>query len=381
MAWRYREALKAETAISDGNAGELSDRLVDDYLEKLIQIPYRIPRLSPAEIETYLTLLFCRRNLSAAICEEVVQFARKRHEEDRYRAFGLTDVVEALKGKTLPSELAAALRIGASIAGQITDVLLGNPRQLKRFLNTFLLRRKLAQVARLAEVSDDILVKLMLLEYAAPVLFEKTLSSIDGQTGLATILTELEQNAEPVTGSQEPRKALPAEWAGDRLRRWLRMEPHLATVDLRDYVWVTRDRLGSTLSSLTLVPAKVRTVLKEVLGGEFVAKAGYQHIREMAPPERLILAQQLSLKAMQNPGELPAFKAIIEIALIESSVANDFKTLIAQIPTKELSPALAVEVTLLAKKADPLGAVCKEIVSLYRTTDTRFGKALKQSNP
>jgi predicted KAP-like P-loop ATPase len=45
VVWRYRDALKAST-LAEGQA-DPSERLVDDYLEKLIQIPYRLPRLSP----------------------------------------------------------------------------------------------------------------------------------------------------------------------------------------------------------------------------------------------------------------------------------------------------------------------------------------------
>lgn len=37
--------------------------IVQDYLEKLIQIPYHLPRLSPAEIETYINLLACQKFL------------------------------------------------------------------------------------------------------------------------------------------------------------------------------------------------------------------------------------------------------------------------------------------------------------------------------
>lgn len=34
-------------------------RVVVDYLEKLIQVPYNLPKLSDTEVETYITLLFC----------------------------------------------------------------------------------------------------------------------------------------------------------------------------------------------------------------------------------------------------------------------------------------------------------------------------------
>lgn len=37
--------------------------LIKDYLKKLIQIPYHLPRLSPAEVETYVNLLACQKFL------------------------------------------------------------------------------------------------------------------------------------------------------------------------------------------------------------------------------------------------------------------------------------------------------------------------------
>ena len=37
---------------------------------------------------------------------------------------------------------------------------------MKRFLNAFLLRKQLAQVASLEDIRDDVLIKLMILEYA-----------------------------------------------------------------------------------------------------------------------------------------------------------------------------------------------------------------------
>ena len=66
----------------------------------------------------------------------------------------------------------------------MTDVFQGDPCQVKRFLNAYFLRRKLAQVAKLDEVTDEVLVNLMLLEYSSPELFEKLFSGMDGRTGI-----------------------------------------------------------------------------------------------------------------------------------------------------------------------------------------------------
>lgn len=372
VAWRYRDTLKAS---ADGQT-DPSERLVDDYLEKLIQIPYRLPRLSPSEIETYLTLLFCKRYLGPDIFSRVCEESRKQRAKDRYCAFTQTNVLEVLKGTTVPPKLSEALRVGASIATQITDVLQGNPRQVKRFLNAFFLRRKLADVAKLDEVKDEVLVKIMLLEYAAPSLFEKLFANMDGQTGLVGILAELEPKPETKTESTvTTQKDGLGEWA--QMKCWLAMEPALAAIDLRDYMWVTRDRLGSTMSGMTMVPPVVRSVLKKILS-EMGDAAGRKEISQLQPMERSILAQQLVLHAERSPGEMKAFLALMEMAKIDDHFAETFKAVVTRIPKADLAPALAVQITTAADKQNALGNVCKSIISEKQGGKTRFEKALKQ---
>jgi len=376
VAWRYRDALRAST-LAEGQA-DPSERLVDDYLEKLIQIPYRLPRLSPSEIETYLTLLFCKHHLEPDLYNRVCCESRTQRAEDRYCTFGQTNALEALKGADFPPTLGQTLRIGAGIASQITDVLQGNPRQVKRFLNAFFLRRKLADVAKLDEVKDEILVKLMLLEYAAPRLFDKLFASMDGNTGSVELLTQLEPQPEgkPTEPSAISKEVL-AEWTV--MKRWLAMAPPLAEVDLRDYMWVTRDRLGTTMSGTTMIPPVVRSVLKQVLS-EMAQNAGLTAIRTMNPPERLVLAQQLVLQAQRTPRDLKPFRALTEVADLDEAVAEDFKALVTRIPKADLSPALAVHIVSLAAKSNGIGKACQSIVREHANDKTMFGKALKQKS-
>lgn len=56
----------------EGSPEEERYDLIQDYLKKLIQIPYHLPRLSPAEIETYINLLACQKNLGAEQCKLVL---------------------------------------------------------------------------------------------------------------------------------------------------------------------------------------------------------------------------------------------------------------------------------------------------------------------
>jgi len=373
VAWRYRDALKAST-LAEGQA-DPSERLVDDYLEKLIQIPYRLPRLSPSEIATYLTLLFCKRHLNDDLYAQVCAQARLLRADDRYCAFAHTHALEALKGQDIPTALSESLRIGTGIAAQITDVLQGNPRQVKRFLNAFFLRRKLADVAKLDDVKDEVLVKLMLLEYAAPKLFEKLFEGMDGNTGLATFLTELETPQGEKNVASLPTKEGFADWS--KMSRWLAMGPPLASVDLRDYMWVTRDRLGSTMSNATMVPTVVRLLFKQLLSdlGDTTGRAA---IKALQPPERAILADLLVSEAPRTPGGMKTFQALAEIASMDESAAEAFEALVRRIPKKELPAALGVFLHTESKKVTALGRRCRSLVEEFANDNSRFGKAIKQ---
>ena len=52
--------------------------LVSDYIEKLIQIPYYLPRLSPSELETYMSLLFCQLHAKGNFARVHAAFVRAR---------------------------------------------------------------------------------------------------------------------------------------------------------------------------------------------------------------------------------------------------------------------------------------------------------------
>jgi hypothetical protein len=129
----------------------------------------------------------------------------------------------------------------AGAAPLIADGLKGNPRQVKRFLNSLLLRKELALVAKLENIRDDVLVKLMILEYTNDKLFTDLFEWQSQQDGYPKQIAELEAAIlEPGEENDEESgvRNIDAGWSTPRLRKWLAMEPRLSVVDLRDYFWV-----------------------------------------------------------------------------------------------------------------------------------------------
>ncbi len=72
--------LKLHTFNNDSEYLQNTQQIVTDYIEKLIQIPYRIPKLSASEIETYNNLLFSLNLLNSEefqkIYYEYLEFRR-----------------------------------------------------------------------------------------------------------------------------------------------------------------------------------------------------------------------------------------------------------------------------------------------------------------
>lgn len=149
--------------------------LTTDYLEKLIQLPYHLPRLSPAEMETYINLLLCQKSLLPKAPDDYQQLLQtwgEKRQGDFYTAFNSGAICFALGEEKVPPELAQQLQWSNQVARALTEGLKGNPRQVKRMLNAMLLRTRLAKVARLT-IEPEVLAKLMVLEYTRPELFRK----------------------------------------------------------------------------------------------------------------------------------------------------------------------------------------------------------------
>lgn len=237
-------------------------RIVSDYLEKLIQIPYYLPKLTDNEVETYLTLLFCKKVMEDDFSKVIKAFKTNR-ENNRYDVFGLGDIQE-LATEEQRKQLTESISLIASLSPIITEGLKGNLRQIKRFLNTFTLRNRLVKVAKLADFKIDILAKLMVLEYASTNLFKEIYNWQSLQKGEPKQIMELEKLAAE-ENTEEIKKQFSIEWASGKVIKWLNAEPKLTNVDLRDYFWISRDQLSTTISGASLIPPHIRTLTKKLI--------------------------------------------------------------------------------------------------------------------
>ncbi|MBB4097997.1 Qat anti-phage system ATPase QatA [Sphingomonas kyeonggiensis] len=245
-----------------------------NYLEKLIQVPFRIPALGDVETRSYVTLLLVGAELGEGhpgfqtLIEKAREALREPWKGGGVDAALLNTALGDLGDKG--AEVVSALTLSDQIGPLLGRGTFGNPRQIKRFLNALLLREHTAHNRKFGEdFKRTILAKLMLAERFIPRLFERVATdAARDEGGVCRRLAKLEagpgaspaaaDDTEPKTGDgaakrkagTEAAAARPAaadqildEWQVDeRVTEWAKLEPKLAGVDLRPYLFIARDR-------------------------------------------------------------------------------------------------------------------------------------------
>lgn len=284
-----------------------------NYLEKLIQVPFRIPALGEAETRIYVTLLLVGAELGDGDAEfsKLIAMARERLRRP-WASAGLD--AAAVKGAL--GEKASKAQPALTLSDQIGPVLAsgtkGNPRQIKRFLNTLLLRQRTAEARGFGEdVKLPVLAKLMLAERFLPRLFDQIATAAaahpDGHCeDLALLEAALEDGGaetlpaprpgpkgkvagdgrgtvKPAT-ARPPESATLTEWLSSQpYQSWARVRPALAGVDLRPYLFVAKDR--KDYFGATSALGHLAAVVEQLLGPKLLVQALEPELKRLAPPE------------------------------------------------------------------------------------------------
>jgi hypothetical protein len=369
----------AKYQINNDKPSEEVDQLIKDYLEKLIQIPYHLPRLSPAEIETYINLLACQKFLSEEDSKCVLDDWALKRKQNVYSAYHTGAVKEALAGKELVEELTQQLSWSSSISQVVAEGLKGNPRQVKRMLNALLLRRKLANVAGI-QIRDDVLAKIMVLEYAKEKHFLQLNEWQASEDGKPKALKKLEENALDIEGA-EPinQEDNLGKWQTPAVLKWLQMQPSLRDVDLRDYFWLMRDRTSSTLAGVRMVSPHVGRLLRDLTEGnegeQEVASGGVAGLDES---DRETLLDLLKQWVIQHPEEGKGYTAFRKLA--SKSVPEAVQTLIRtlrEVQVDLIPPEVANYMKMMGKADSNLESNIRAALEFYSQnhSETMFGKS------
>ncbi|MFD1145397.1 P-loop NTPase fold protein [Larkinella insperata] len=342
---------------SDSNEeGEKNERIVDDYLEKLIQVPYYLPKLSDSEAQTYLSLLLCKRYLKDDEYDNVIQGYNSLIDKNRYATYDYAAIKAVYPKVDENLILSKELSSLPALASIISETLYGNPRQIKRFLNSFMLRKRLSEVANIQGFEGNILAKLMVLEYAEEDLFRSLYNWQIAKEGFPTELKEMEDlcNGKSVIEAQNLIKEKYANWSKkDKVVRWLLKEPLLSTIDLRDYFWLSRDRISSIIPSNVLIPPLAKQVFSLIYGSPSEGEQNRLIDSDIKSFDSMnldgfykLLLKKITTESSKREG-LVVLILMVEKQIIDSETM--LLTALNSIPKNKIPPAIFVRVENLRR--------------------------------
>lgn len=289
-----------------------------NYLEKLIQVPFRIPALGETETRIYVTLLLAGAEIGEDSAEyaKLISVAREKLKRP-WTSDGLDSAtIKAALGKQA-EKANNALALSDQIGPILASGAKGNPRQIKRFLNTLLLRERTATARGFGDdIKLPVLAKLMLAERFIPRLFEQIAfvaavhphgfcEDIDAlEKGLATA-----DGNEPQAGERKGQKSAEpasvpdnpvlAEWkSSETVCDWASLSPKLSGIDLRPYLFVTKDK--KDYFGPVSVLGHLAGVVEKLFGGKMTVQSYEAELKQLAQPEAEKVFEAVRTKIMST---------------------------------------------------------------------------------
>jgi len=314
------------------NARETTQNYTRSYLEKLLQVPFRIPALGETETSIYVTLLLLGRVLGEDSPEFAKLLALGRSALGRpWEGKGIDhDAIKDAVGKRFDDVIDAI-----SLADRVSPVLAagtkGNPRQIKRFLNALALRLAVAQERGFGDaIQQSHLAKIMLAEmFLHQSVFDYiATTAANSEDGICPEIALIEKFAaggatNPPPPPEKETDTAPTNPVIDDWRtrqdvlRWARVKPDIGAVSLKPYLFVIKDRKNYLGVAAPLSP-KLMALLERLIGGDMSAKGAIVDLRAVNLAEAVQLFESIRKKALDvsnfdtRPPAIAGAAAIVE---------------------------------------------------------------------
>jgi predicted KAP-like P-loop ATPase len=327
---------------------DLDDDLITNYFDKLIQVPIRVPPLGTQDVRAYLMLLFIensslspeiRDELRTAVCKQLGQSWRGKRVDAAFVRGLIADCPDDLSARLdLADRLAPTMATAERIAG--------NPRLIKRFLNTLSIRMSIAR-AQSVTVDEQALAKMLLFERCGdPDAYTRIVTAVAAsEEGKPAFLAPWEEAAR----KGEEIAELKGEWDNPFVRGWLAIDPALGDADLRAILYVSRDHLpvitpADELSSVAGDLLEALLAIKSGASGSLTGKLRELPRREVGQIMDRLLGRARQVQAWGTPSIL---HACLTVAAVDADHGATFARFLRQLPPAQLTAPI---VPLLADK-------------------------------
>ncbi len=230
--------------VQEENENHFGYSFADRYLEKLIQVPFRIPALGDVEACNYIMLLMVGSELGDnddkydLLCKEGLNRLKKPWAAEIFTVDNVREILEDSYDRVEEKVLLATQVCG--LLSKHTD---GNPRKIKRFLNMLLLRCQVASNSGYSEEIDiKILAKMMLAEYFSHEFYKKLPTHLNS-CGVWEEYSKIKSQIEECQNDKSEKIKLDDNWFELKYTKdWILSEPKLDNVDLRPYYYVCKEK-------------------------------------------------------------------------------------------------------------------------------------------
>ena len=327
----------------------LDDDLVVSYFDKLIQVPLRVPPLGVNEVKAYLALLFVENSGLDEDAKAKVRAGVNNRLTLSWKGEAIDADFVASLIPDCPNPLKAELALGDRLAKQMATSrrIAGNPRLVKRFLNTLSIRRKLA-VLQSIKVDDAILAKILLFERCAtPASFDFLVQTVTKSTsGIPEGLAGIERHIRE--GGELPTEGFEA-WIADKafVAEWLKLDPPLGGTNLRGALHVGRES-QPFLSADEKISQDARDVTAEALALRVKHQAELkERFARLIPDERkFVMDKLLEAAAPEQSWGTPSI--LFGLALAADADLDQAKRLVVflqNIPSTALTPPIVLRIS------------------------------------
>lgn len=230
------------------------------YMEKLIQIPYKLPKLNSNEVETYISLLYCKSELTPESFKKVYDDYKSFIAKEKFMAYGWDNISNKLEGEE-KAKIQVTVTFITQLAKMISQCMKSNPRLIKRFLNAFELRSSLLEIGTESDIKQkQALIKLMILETDHKAQFDQLYGWCTQVPGCPEELIEVEKCASQTAEYTDNIKA----WNEPSITKLITLDPKFSEVNLLDLFWVSRDKLSDVIDGVSLMSHKVRSLFNDM---------------------------------------------------------------------------------------------------------------------
>lgn len=319
----------------------LEDDLVTNYFDKLIQVPIRVPPLGTQEVRTYLFLLFIQNsslsqevqeNLRIKICRQLGEAWQGKRVDRKF----IESIID-----NCPEDLMAQLSIAERIAPIMTTArqIGGNPRLIKRFLNTLSIRLATAR-SQGVSVDEAALIKMLLFERCGKEsAYSQLVQAInEHDEGKPIFLKKWEE----AVNKGEKIEDLPPEWDDEFIKDWLALLPSFSGLDLRPVVYVCRDYMPiiTSLDQMSPEGAELLSALLE-LKNQPSSELSNQ-LRPIGKRDISIIMEKLlcQAKQIQEWGTPSILYACLTVINADLGQADVFIRFLRQVPCVQLKPSI-----------------------------------------